>query len=277
MQPGSTRTTARKTASTAARTTDSHARKQRAWQQREQLILDTAQRLLQQHGLQGLTMERVASEIEYSRGTIYNHFASKEEIVNAIGVRCMQTLTEMFRRAQHYPGTQRDRLAALSLAHSLYAQLHPVELQQLQLLKSPDIRSKISSEKQQSLLQMEQEITGIALDIVRAAIADGELPTSQPGVPDSIVPESIVMGLWSMGYGSSLLQLSGIPFNELGMQQPLDMMWLNTHKLLDSYQWQPLSERFDIQQLKQTLCDVLYADEVVLLKQNENKKTEQNN
>jgi len=244
--------------------TDKHSRKQREWQQREQLILDTAQQLLQQHGLQGLTMERVASEIEYSRGTVYNHFSSKEEIVNGIAIRCMQKLTEMFRRAQHYPGSQRDRLAALSLAHSLYAQLHPVEMQNMQLLKSPDIRNKISPQKQQSLLQMEQQITGIALDTVRAAIADGELPASQPGVPDSIV-----MGLWSMGYGSNLLQLSGIPFPELGMQQPLDMMWLNTHKLLDSYQWQPLSDQFDIQQLRQTLCDALYADEVQLLHQQE--------
>ncbi len=243
-------------------TPDNHSRKQREWQQREQLILDTAQQLLQQHGLQGLTMERIASEIEYSRGTVYNHFASKEEIVNGIGIRCMQTLMEMFRRAQHYPSSQRDRLAALSLAHSLYAQLHPVEMQNMQLLKSPDIRSKIGPQKQQALLQMEQDITGIALDIVRAAIADGELPASQPGVADSIVPDSIVMGLWSMGYGSNLLHLSGIPFKQLGMQQPLDMMWLNTHKLLDSYQWQPLSNRFDIHHLKQTLCEALYADEI---------------
>lgn len=249
-------------ATTSDISSDTHSRKQREWQQREQLILDTAQLLLQQHGLQGLTMERVASEIEYSRGTVYNHFASKEEIVNAIGIRCMQTLTGMFRRAQQYPGSQRDRLAALSLAHSLYAQLHPVEMQNMQLLKSPDIRSKISPQKQQSLLQMEQEITGIALDIVRAAINNGELPASQPAVPDSIV-----MGLWSMGYGANLLQLSGIPFTELGMQQPLDMMWLNTHKLLDSYQWQPLSDQFDMQQLKQTLYDSLYADEVQQLKQ----------
>ncbi|HEY9201737.1 MAG TPA: TetR/AcrR family transcriptional regulator [Gammaproteobacteria bacterium] len=249
-------------ARTTDRTTDSHSRKQREWQQREQLILDTAQQLLQQHGLQGLTMERVASEIEYSRGTVYNHFASKEEIVNGIGIRCMQKLTDMFRRAQQYTGSQRDRIAALGLAHSLYAQLHPMELQQLQLLKSPDIRSKISPQKQQSLLQMEQEITGIALDIVRSAITDGELPASQPAVPDSIV-----LGLWSMGYGANLLQLSGIPFAELGMQQPLDMMWLNTHKLLDSYQWQPLSEQFDIQQLKQTLCDALFTDEMLQLKQ----------
>lgn len=254
---------------TSPQPAESNSRKQREWSEREQLILDTAQLLLQQHGLQGLTMDRVAIEIEYSKGTVYNHFSSKEEIVNAIGVRCMQKLTEMFRRAQHHPASQRDRLAALSLAHSLYAQLHPVEMQHMQLLKSPDIRSKISPQKQQALLQLEQQITGIALDIVRKAIADGELPASQPGVPQGIVPDSIVMGLWSMGYGSNLLHLSGIPFNQLGMQQPLDIMWINTHKLLDSYQWQPLSEHFDINRLKQTLCDALYADEVALLKQNE--------
>ena len=56
-------------------------RKQREINEREQLILSTAQSMLHQHGYNYLTMDRVAETVEYSKGTIYNHFASKEDLV----------------------------------------------------------------------------------------------------------------------------------------------------------------------------------------------------
>ncbi len=244
-------------------------RKQRELYEREQLILDTAQQILQQEGLQSLTMDRVAAEIEYSKGTVYNHFCSKEEIISGISCRCMYTLIDMFGRARDYAGNHRERIAAVTLAHSLYAQLHPAELQNMQIIKSAAVREKIAPEKQQQLLLLEQQVTSIVLEIVREAIRDGDIPADQPGLPDSIV-----FGLWTMGYGSNLLHLTGIPFEQLGMRQPLDIVWINSHKLLDSYQWQPLSEHFDIQALQRKLTTELFADE---LQQLESIPTQTNN
>ena len=236
-------------------------RKQRELFEREQLILDTAQLILQKDGLQSLTMDRVAAEIEYSKGTVYNHFSSKEEIISGISCRCLNKLIEMFNRARNYAGSHRERIAAVGIAQSLYAQLHPVEMQNMQLIKSSAVREKITPEKQQSLLQLEHEITGIVLGIIRDAMKDGDIPTEQDYLPDGIM-----LGLWTMGYGSNLLHMSGIPFDQLGIQQPLDMMWVNSHKLLDSYQWQPLSSTFDIHDLKEKLCSELFAEEVTNLK-----------
>ena len=242
--------------------TPSLTRKQRELVEREQLILDTAQLILQKEGLQSLSMERIAAEIEYSKGTVYNHFGSKEEIISGISCRCMNKLIEMFSKAQNYKGNHRERIAAIGIAHSLYAQLHPTEVQNMQVLKSADIREKIPTEKQNELFQLEQQITQIVMQIVRDAIEDGDIPADQPHIPDSIV-----LGLWSMGYGSNLLQLTSIPFEKLGMQQPLQMVWINTHNLLDCYQWKPLSNTFDIEALKEKICQELYADEIAQLKQ----------
>ena len=71
-----------------------------------------------------------------------------------------------------------------------------------------------------------------------------------------------MLGLWSMGYGSQLLHLTDVPFEQLGLSAPLNMYWINSHKLLDSYNWQPLSSSFDIQTLRQTLLASLFADEI---------------
>jgi len=232
-------------------------RKQRELFEREQLILDTAQIILREDGIQGLTMERVASEIEYSKGTVYNHFCSKEEIISGISCRCTLNIVEMFTRAKNYSGNHRERIAAIGIAHSLYAQLHPDELRNLQILKSADVREKISAEKQTELLQLEQQITNIVLEIINDAIKDGDIPANQ-----AFIPDSIFLGLWSMGFGSNMLHVSGIPFDKLGIQPPLKMMLVNSHKLLDSYQWQPLSSTFDIDALKEKLSKELFPEEL---------------
>ena len=237
-------------------------RKQRELFEREQLILDTAQEILQQDGMQGLTMDRVAAEIEYSKGTVYNHFCCKEEIVSGISCRCMDNLSEMFSRARDYKGSHRERIAAIGLAESLYAQLHPVEIQNMQIIKTVTVREKVSEEKQLLLFQKEQKITGIVLEIVRDAINDNDIPKDQPFIPDSIV-----LGLWTMGYGSNLLSMTDIPFEKLGMQNPLEMAWVNSHKLLDSYQWKPLSTEFDIYALREKLCKELFSQEMKQLKE----------
>jgi len=235
-------------------------RKQRELFEREQLILDTAQKILREEGLQNLTMERVAAAIEYSKGTVYNHFSSKEEIINGISCRCVSNLIEMFSRAKNYQGSHRERIAAVGIAHSLYARLHPDEVQNMQIIKSAAVREKIPYQKQLELLQLEQQITGIVLEIISDAVRDGDIPVNQPFIPDGIF-----LGLWSMGYGSNLLHFSGIPFDKLGIQQPLEMMWLNSHKLLDSYGWQPLSTEFDIYALRDKLRKELFSEEMQLL------------
>lgn len=44
-------------------------------------ILDTAVRLFSSHGLENTTVERVAEAADVGKGTIYNYFSTKEDIV----------------------------------------------------------------------------------------------------------------------------------------------------------------------------------------------------
>jgi AcrR family transcriptional regulator len=240
-------------------------RKQRERFEREQLILDAAQQMINREGWGHLTMERVAAAVEYSKGTVYGHFSSKEDLVGAISCRCMIGMIELFDRAAKWPGNHRERIAAVGLAHSLYALLHPHEVQNMQIIKSPAIREKISAEKQNEILQLEENITGKVLNIIRDAMRDGDIPANEQHVPDGIL-----LGLWSMGYGSQLLHLSDIPFAQLGLSSPLDMLWLNSHKLLDSYHWQPLSRDLDIRALQDRILTGLFAEEMKQL--NETKQ-----
>jgi len=237
-------------------------RKQRELYEREQLILDTAKDILQQEGYANLTMDRVAAEIEYSKGTVYNHFKSKEEIISGISCRCMNNLIELFTRAKNYKGNNRERISAVGVAHSMYAQLHPTEIQNMQIIKSQTILDKISEEKRNEILKLEQTITGIVIEVVMNAVKDGDIPADE-----NFVPDGIVFGLWTMGYGSNLLHLSGTDFEKLGMKCPLEMMWVNSNKLLDSYNWKPLSTEFDVNKMREKIITTAFHEEAQQLKE----------
>lgn len=239
-------------------------RKQRERLQREQLILDTAQKIINEDGFSNLTMERVAQQIEYSKGTVYNHFSCKEDIISAISCRCLHRLVELFSRAINYDGHTRERISGIIVAHSLYARLHPTELQNMQVIKSKAIRDRISDENQAEILTLEQTVAGMVMNLVCEALDNNDIPAHYRTQVDNIV-----FGLWTMGYGSNLLHLSGIPFKKLGMRQPLDTVWTNCNHFLDSYQWSPLSSKIDLPELHERLMQELFSEELKQLKRTE--------
>jgi AcrR family transcriptional regulator len=245
---------------------DSLPRKQRELLQREQLILDTAQTLLHQHGYAQLTMERVAEAVEYSKGTIYNHFSSKEDLVCSLCCRCVNNLIALFKRAYDYPGTTRERFSAIGIAYSLYHQLNPLDAQNIQIVKTNAVREKLSEDKVKELGGLEHEITQLCMDLVNEAIAAGDIPKAETHTADTIV-----FGFWSQLYGGMLLAQSDIPLEDLGFSSVIAMLWNNSQRLLDAYGWQPLSATIDTDALYTHLCSALFAGEVCKLTQGENQ------
>ena len=54
-------------------------------QAREQDIIDATIALIDSHGVENITMDKVAAAVPYSKGTIYKHFLGKEDLFLAIG------------------------------------------------------------------------------------------------------------------------------------------------------------------------------------------------
>ena len=219
---------------------DNLPRKQREFRQREQLILDTAQQMLHRHGYAQLTMERIADAVEYSKGTIYNHFSSKEDLVCSLCCRCVSNLIELFQRAYGYAGTTRERFSAIGIAYSLYHQLNPLDAQNIQIVKTNAVREKLSVEKLEEMSALEHEITQLCMNLVNEAKQAGDIADAENHTTDTIV-----FGFWSMLYGGMLLAESDIPLEELGFSPVIKMLWNNSQRLMDAYGWKPLSANTD--------------------------------
>ena len=237
-------------------------RKQREILEREELILSAAQTLLHQHGYNHLTMDRVAETVEYSKGTIYNHFASKEDLVCSLCCRSLSNLIDVFKRAYQYPGSTRERYSAIGIGYSLYHQLHPMDTQNIQTVKNNAVREKVSEDKLSEMESLEQKITHITRSIVQEAIDCGDLAKEHQ---DNI--NTIVFGCWSMHYGALILDQSDIPLHELGFNPVVNMLWKNANIYLDGYQWLPLSTTTDTKKLFEKISIALFDGEINLLKQ----------
>ncbi len=232
-------------------------RKQREMLEREELILSAAQTMLVQHGYNHLTMDRVAETVEYSKGTIYNHFSSKEDLVCSLCCRCITNLIDVFERAYNFDGSTRERYSAIGIGYSLYHQLHPMDSQNIQIVKNHAVREKISEEKLVEIDSLEQSATKIAQSIVQEAIDCGDLDKKNQ---EHI--STIVFGLWSMHYGALLLDQSDIPLHKLGFSPVVKMLWHNTNIYLDGYQWQPLSTSTDSKKLFEKISSALFDDNI---------------
>ena len=60
------------------------SRKQREADLRKHEILEAAEKLFLANGYEDTTMNQIANEAEFSKGTLYNYFKSKEEAVKNI-------------------------------------------------------------------------------------------------------------------------------------------------------------------------------------------------
>jgi AcrR family transcriptional regulator len=75
-------------------------RKQREIWQREQMFLDVARGTLIESVFAGLSLDRLAEAPEDSRGTVYQHFSTKEDLVTALAVQSNEQRLALFDRAR---------------------------------------------------------------------------------------------------------------------------------------------------------------------------------
>ena len=235
-------------------------RKQREIQQRKQLMLDIAEQLIAEDGHQALSMDRIADLSEYSKGTVYQHFPCKEEVLIAICQRSMGTLIELFERANRFDGRPRERIVAICLAHSLYAALNPMQFSCIQIVKTASVKEKISEQSRAAHLDSERRIIGVVVRAIQDGLSSGDLV-----LPPECSPMDVVFGLWSSSYGGLLLQTYDIDFDEIGLPDPNASMRKIFQFMLDGMGWKPQSVNHDYVAVIERIKAEVFADECAQL------------
>lgn len=234
-------------------------RKKRQIREREEMILDIARRMLVDHGYRGLSMDRIADATEYSKGTIYQHFTCKEDLVIALSIQTMAKREEFFKRAAQFQGRTRERIVAIGVAEDLFVRLYPHHFRSEQIVRMSSLSEKTSPTRNDALEAIERRCLATVAEIVGEAISHGEVT-----LRDGMSAEDICFTLWCMTLGAHTLMASEIPLANRGVRDASKALRFGTQYLLDGMGWQPAMHAFDIGATVARIREEIFPEETAL-------------
>lgn len=234
-------------------------RRQRERAEREQRFLDKAQALIQRDGLLSLQMAKIAEECDYAIGTLYQHFASKEDLLVALATRNCLCRVDLFERVSRWPGPSRERMVAVALADQMVIRQQPEHFRLAQFVWTDVVWGAASPESRQRSLQASAPLGAMIDAIVEDAIAAGELP-ARPGLP----PQALTIGPWTLSLGMHTLTHADGLLEAHALGDPYRLLMRHLHFLLNGYGWQPLVDPMDdaaLDALNARLCRDVFGCE----------------
>lgn len=224
----------------------STTRKQQQVAARDGEILAVGTRILLERGYHGLTMDRIASAIGVAKGTVYQHYSSKEDLMAGIAAAVGQRRLDLFHRASVFQGRPRERMCAIGIACEIFPLLWPEEATvQLHLL-SATVLEKAEPARQAALDTVETGCWECVCGIVRDAVASGDLGLDGIAEQGDRTPEQLTMGLWSTVIGAETLNTPRMR-RKMSLEDPGRVSRWNCHRMMDGYGWQPLWGSWDYQ------------------------------
>lgn len=162
--------------------------KERQRQERERLILQAAMELLVEKGYHETAMEEIAARVGISKGALYLHFPSKEDLIAALFVRGARAFMDVLNETLSAPGSPREKLGAL------VAQIYGAMSARFQLMsaasRSPELLSLLAA-KHDAMAALWEEPTRRVAAVIDEGKRRGEF---DPQLPTALV----VTLLWSL-------------------------------------------------------------------------------
>ncbi|WP_442888143.1 TetR/AcrR family transcriptional regulator [Congregicoccus parvus] len=211
------------------------SRKQHQIAERETGILRIAREIVATDGPSALTMERVLARVDFSKGTLYNHFTCREDLIVALHAECFAEHCEIFSRGALFRGRPRERAFAALIGSELYDRLTTFRFTPC---ATSDILGVASERWREAFTSNLRENVLVFGGIVRDGIAQEDLPEHHD-------PEQIASSVWSIWEGSEALRRAGLIYRNWPTQRFIRARDDMVATLLDGFSWRPLSHEHD--------------------------------
>ena len=160
-----------------------------------QAILDAALAIINQKGVDGLSMRALAEEVDYSPSALYNYFDNKEEIVEAIRAEGWALLGAMDGGASQEGLSPIELLYQGGLSYLKFAETHP---DHYLLMMSPSDKVPESLDEFMQWPNFKELASG-----VDAMVASGILK-----VPPGYTALHLAFLVWFVVHGIAMLKLT---------------------------------------------------------------------
>ncbi|GAC1429744.1 MAG: TetR/AcrR family transcriptional regulator [Ktedonobacteraceae bacterium] len=157
--------------------------KERQRQEREELILQASEEVLLAKGYQDASMDEIAARVGIAKGTLYLHFAGKEDLVIALVEREMQAFLKVIEDAITFHTTTHAALEAI--LRVMYTGLLGQRFQLLSsLIESMDTRRQLM-EKREKLRSSKERVSHTITQLLEQGKTKGEF--------DRTIPTSVML------------------------------------------------------------------------------------
>lgn len=232
-------------------------RRQREFEDREELILNCARELIRGEGLLNLQMSRIAEKCEHAVGTLYKHFESKEDLILALAIQGAQKHVELFEKVACWKANSRDRMFGISVADMIFVRRNPDYFRIAQYAMCEAVWGAATPERRQDFLKASKPVGEIVVGIVDAAVKTGDLELN------GLRPEQITTGLWSITVGMhNLVHAKGV-LEDWEITEPYRLMCRYMHVMLNGFNWRPLADPSDWKATDgkiEQLCNEVFDD-----------------
>ncbi len=156
------------------------SRKERERLRHRQEILSAALRLFAEKGFHNVSMQEIAAQAEFATGTLYNFFASKEDLFFEILAASAEDALDLVLSELGDPGDERQKLSRFIHAHERFVREHRDALQLYlhesrgRYLPGPRVEAKKR--------EIDERVISRLSDVIAAGISRGILNEVDPVV-----------------------------------------------------------------------------------------------
>jgi TetR/AcrR family transcriptional regulator len=163
-------------------------RKEREKEKRRNQIVDSAEKIFLEKGLEGTTMEEIAESAELSKGTLYLYFKSKEELYFAVNMRGLRLLTGILESVLDKGLTGAENILELGRAYIRFSKNYPEYFRTIMTCQSAGIEQTDYFHK--TLLFEPGSPLLVFLDVIEKGNIDGTIRSDIPTL-------ELAVTLWS--------------------------------------------------------------------------------
>lgn len=183
--------------------------KERQRQERERLILQAAEDLLLEKGYHETSIDDIAARVGISKGTVYLHFATKEDLVVALVEQGMRSFLHALDETLSSPASPREKL------HAIITQFYGTHAGRSfglrnRLFESPELLGRLAERRQAKSALWEEPMRRICA-LLDAGKAAGEF---DPALPTPVMRALLIGMLSPHGY-QRLIEDDHLPHEEV--------------------------------------------------------------
>ncbi|MFV1882897.1 MAG: TetR/AcrR family transcriptional regulator [Balneola sp.] len=170
-------------------------RKERERELKRSIMLEAAESLILEKGLEHLNMDEVAERAEVSKGSLYQYFNNKTDLVLGICHKASNMMNDMTAKVLREDKTGLEMVYQIGINYLTFASEHPEFYRAMRFLENyKDTDQAKNSEYLSMCGQNRQESFRVMVRAIQIGMQDGSINST-------FDPEELAILLWSTSHG----------------------------------------------------------------------------